>query len=89
MKKEEITNEMIENADRGKLDEILSVYRNIYSGLSVVTESIIQLGKLDLVDADIEKINETMDDKAEELRSIVSDVNYWRDQAEEIFKGLV
>lgn len=93
MKKELLETEIkAENkVDTGevRLDEVLSIYRNVYNASNILVESITQLGKLELTDDDILKINKIHNKKSEELFRLADGINYFKEHSEEILNGLV
>lgn len=72
-----------------RVDEVLSIYQNVYNALSITVNSIAQLGELGLTDEDITKINNCKSQKVDELFKLVNEVEYFVENQEEIFNGLI
>lgn len=80
-----VTNEEINEMDSKMLDELLNVYRTTTSALEVVVDSVLQLGKMGLVDDDIARINAMNNYKVDELMLKVSEINEFKESSEQIF----
>lgn len=74
-------NEETELLGQENLTEILSIYRNIYNASGILVESITQLGRLELVDQDIKRINELDIPKSKELLSLASEIHEFIDKS--------
>lgn len=72
-----------------KLDDVLSIYRNVHNALNVVVESVIQLRRLGLVNEDIEKINSIKNKKTNELFKYVGDIEYFKENFDKILNELI
>lgn len=87
-----ITEEELMEMDGERLDDILSIYRNIYNASSILVENVTQLGNLKITDEDIEIINELNKDgnvKTQELFSLVNEIEYFKDHSQEVLNSLI
>lgn len=72
-----------------KYQEILPIYRKIAFAANDLTEGVIELSKLGIVDEDIERINKLDLEASEELFLLSSEINEFKDHAKEILDGII
>lgn len=72
-----------------KLKEVLSVYRNVYNAVSIVTEEMLRLERLELTDEDVHIINGVENLDTQELFELVGAVNTFKENSENILGRLI
>lgn len=72
-----------------KLKEVLSVYRNVYNAVSIVTEEVLRLERLGMTDEDVHNINNVDNVDSEELFELVGAVETFKENSEKILDKLI
>ena len=72
-----------------KYNEILPIYRKIAFAANDLTEGVIELSKLGIVDEDIQRINQLDIEASEELFLLSSEIDEFKDHAKEILDGII
>lgn len=72
-----------------RMSEILPIYNKIYNACNDLTEGIIELSKLNLVDEDIEKINKLDLEASRELMLLADGINCFKENSEQLLDAII